>query len=149
MRRMVMMGFALWVAATLVHAADWWKPYGPHQTVRQDIFAFTEKPAVKYLGNDKYEITVAVKGYCDVAAAVVDGEDKVVRHLGSGVLGPNAPAPFQKNSLRQKIYWDGKDDLEVYHKHPEKLRVRVMLGLKPEFDKRLGGTSPYNIPNIS
>ncbi len=31
-------------------------------------------------------------------------------------------------------------------KEPEKLMVRVSLGLKPEFEKRLGGTSPHNMP---
>jgi hypothetical protein len=70
----------------------------------------------------------------------------VVRHLASGVLGKNAPAPFQKNSLKQTIYWNGKDDLDRYEKEPEKLRVRVTLGLKPVFDKRIGGTSGKNIP---
>jgi hypothetical protein len=26
------------------------------------------------------------------------------------------------------------------------LKLRVQLGLNPEFDNRLGGTSPYNLP---
>jgi hypothetical protein len=30
------------------------------------VFEFTEKPGVKNLGNDKYEITFVVKGNCDV-----------------------------------------------------------------------------------
>jgi hypothetical protein len=66
--------------------------------------------------------------------------------LGAGVLGANAPAPLQKNSLKQTLYWNGKDDLDEYVKEPGKMRVRVMLGLKPEFDKRLGVTNPKIIP---
>ncbi len=76
---------------------------------------------MKLVGKDRYEITFAVAskggsadgGYCDVTVAIVDpdkdvsglGRGTVVRHLASGVLGPNAPEPFQKNSLRQTIYW--------------------------------------------
>ncbi len=151
------------VSASLGRAADWWKPYAPPCVERENVFAFTEKPTVKCVGKDRYEITFAVAskggspdgGYCDVTVAIVDpdpakervkGRGLVVRHLASGVLGPNAPAPFQKNSLKQTLYWDGKDDLGHYHKEPERLVVRVSLGLKPVFDKRLGGTSPHNTP---
>ncbi|MBA4387618.1 MAG: hypothetical protein C0404_06525, partial [Verrucomicrobia bacterium] len=123
------------------------KPYSAPCTEREDVFAFTEKPAVKIVAPDKYEITFAVKGNCDVTVGLVDGDGKVVRHLGSGVLGANAPAPFQRNSLKQTIPWDGKHDLGEYHSAPGKLKVRVQLGLKPEFDKALGGASPYRIPN--
>jgi hypothetical protein len=34
------------------------------------------------------------------------------------VLGRNAPEPFQKNSLRQTLLWNGKDDLGEYVKDP-------------------------------
>jgi hypothetical protein len=137
-------------------AADFPKPYSPPCVERENVFAFTERPAIKFLGDDKYEITFAVKGYCDVTAVIIDplrgagGAEQgvVVRHLASGVLGANAPAPFQKNSLKQTIYWDGKDDLDYYVKEPQKMMLRVMLGLKPEFDKLLGGSSPYNPPGF-
>jgi hypothetical protein len=147
---MLVMGYGM------VYGADeWWKPYSPPCTERENVFEFTEKPKVRKVAEDRYEITFAVKGYCDVTVAIIDPDPKkelvpgrgiVVRHLGAGVLGPNAPLPFQKNSLKQTLYWDGKDDLGWYVKEPEKLKVRVSLGLKPQFDKRLGGTSPYNIP---
>jgi hypothetical protein len=122
------------------------KPYSAPCVERENVFSFTAKPTVKNLGNDKYEIAFAVKGYCDVTVGIVDTNGVVVRHLASGVLGANAPAPLQKNSLKQTLYWNGKDDLYEYHKTPEKLKVRVMLGLKPEFDKRLGITNPKSIP---
>ncbi len=66
---------------------------------------------------------------------VVKGRGLVVRHLASGVLGPNAPPPFQKNSLKQTLVWDGKDDLGEDHREPGKLVVRVSLGLKPEIER--------------
>ncbi|MBA4388322.1 MAG: hypothetical protein C0404_10100 [Verrucomicrobia bacterium] len=131
-----------WIA---VAAEDFQKPYSPPCVERESVFEFTEKPAVKTVGPDKYEITFAVKGNCDVTVGIVDTEGRVVRHLGAGVLGANAPAPFQKSSLKQAICWNGKDDLEDYVKEPPKMRVKVSLGLKPEFDKRLGGTNPKNI----
>jgi hypothetical protein len=137
---------ALSAGAPGARADNWAKPYSPPCTERQNVFAFTRKPSVKFLGEDRYEITFAVKGHCDVTAGIIDEAGKVVRHLGSGVLGKNAPAPFRKDSLEQKIHWNGKDDLGRYPDEPEKLKVRVMLGLKPTFDKRLGGTSPYDIP---
>ncbi len=127
-------------------AGDFPKPYAAPCTERENVFAFAEKPAIRLVEKDRYEITFAVTGFCDVAAAIVDADGSAVRHLGAGVLGGNAPAPFQKNSKTQKIYWNGKDDLDVYHKEPEKLKLRVMLGMKPVFDKRLRGTSGKSMP---
>ena len=127
-------------------AADFPRPYDPQCTEREDVFAFTEKPSVELVDKDKYEIAFTVEGYCDVTVAIVDEAGRVVRHIGSGVLGRNAPPPFQKNSLKQTVYWDGKRDLGTYVKEPGKMRVRVMLGLKPEFDKCLGGVSSHNLP---
>jgi hypothetical protein len=132
--------------ALRAHAAGWQKPYRPPCTERANEFAFTEKPKVTLVAKDRYEIAFAVKDYCDVTVGIVDGEGRVVRHLASGVLGANAPEPFRKGSLKQKIYWAGKDDLDRYPRNIEGFRARVSLGLKPEFDKRLGGTSPKNLP---
>jgi hypothetical protein len=149
---MLVMGYGM------VYGADeWWKPYSPPCTERENVFEFTEKPKVRKVAEDRYEITFAVKGYCDVTVAIIDPDPKkelvpgrgvVVRHLGAGVLGPNAPLPFQKNSLKQTLYWDGKDDLGWYMKEPEKLKVRVSLGLKPEFDKLLADYGPHNLPGL-
>ncbi len=158
---------AAWLAAcsspkAIAAEPAWWKPYSPPCVERENVFEFAEQPRVKNLGNDKYEITFAVAskggssdgGYCDVTVAIIDpdptrelvkGRGVVVRHLASGVLGPNAPPPFQKNSTKQTLYWDGKDDLQVYVRDPQKLQVRVSLGLKPEFERHLGGTSPRNL----
>lgn len=122
------------------------KPYSSPCVERENVFEFTERPTVKTVGLDRHEITFAVKGNCDVTVGVVDSTGKIVRHLGSGVLGANAPAPFRKGSVKQTLEWNGKDDLGEYVKEPGKMRVRVSLGLKPEFDRQLGGTSPKNMP---
>jgi len=126
-------------------AAAYQKPYDKQCTERAAVFAFTKKPRVRFLGHDRYEVSFAVKGFCDVTVAVVDGAGKVVRHLASGVLGKNAPAPFQKNSLSQTVFWNGKDDLGRYSREPGKLKIRVMLGLQPEFDRVLFGASPHSL----
>jgi hypothetical protein len=148
MRKLILLSILAWCWSSWA-AEDFPKPYSPPCVERENVFEFAEKPAVKFLGDDKYEITFAVKGACDVTVGIVDEKGVVVRHLGSGVLGSNAPSPYQKNSLKQKIYWDGKCDLDDYVREPAKLRVRVMLGLKPEFDKRLGVTNPKSIPGVS
>ncbi len=121
-------------------APDIYTPYEAKAMERESVFAFIEKPQVKLVAKDRHEISFAVKGNCDVTVSLVDDKGNVVRHLASGVLGKNAPAPFQRNSLSQKVYWDGKDDLGGYVREPEKLKVKVELGLKPVFDKLLGWT---------
>jgi hypothetical protein len=122
-------------------AEEYPKPYRPPCVERENTFQFTEKPAIKLVSKDKYEITFAVKAGCDAVVALVDGEGRVVRHLACGVLGSNAPAPFQK-SLKQKIYWNGKDDMGVYVKEPNKLKLRVQLGMKLTFYRHLGASNP-------
>lgn len=103
---------------------------------RKSVFAFTEKPSVKRNG-DRIEIRFAVKAYCDVAVAIEDANGKIVRHLISGVLGPNAPAPLQKNTLKQNIVWDGKDDFGRYVDDKDELTIRVSLGLDAQYEKSL------------
>ncbi len=139
-------GLVLLVTAGTFAADEWYRPYGAPCVERENVFEFAEKPVVKLVAKDRYEIMFAVKGKCDATVALVDAEGRAVRHLASGVLGSNAPAPFQKNSLEQKIIWDGKDDLGGYVKEPEKLKVRVMLGLKPVFHGLFGTTDPRNLP---
>ncbi|HLX60979.1 MAG TPA: hypothetical protein VKX17_06820 [Planctomycetota bacterium] len=122
---------------------------------RQEIFEFTQKPSIARNG-DRVEISFAAKGFCDATIAIETGgagagnAGKIIRHLVSGVLGPNAPAPFPKNALEQKIVWDSKDDHGNYIDDKDSLTVRVSLGLKPEFErvlyyspkKRIGEAAP-------
>ncbi|MCK6471853.1 MAG: hypothetical protein L6R28_08905 [Planctomycetes bacterium] len=103
---------------------------------REDVFEFAAPPKVTRAG-DRVEITFESKGYCDVTVAIEESTGTIVRHLASGVLGSNAPAPFAKDSLAQKIVWDGKDDLGKYVDDKDNCIVRVSLGLKPQFERTL------------
>ena len=126
--------------STPLRGTTWYTVHGAPQpgTVRKEVFAFTRKPTVEKMAPDRYRISFACKDSCDVTIAVVDARGKIVRHLASGVLGTNAPAPFQKDSLSQELFWDGKDDQKRYVDPPEQFRVRVSLGLKPTFGRILG-----------
>jgi hypothetical protein len=103
---------------------------------RQEPFEFARKPEVT-LDGDRVTITFETKALCDVTVAVEGEDGKIVRHLASGVLGPNAPEPFQKNSKSQTVVWDGKNDFGEYIDDKAACRVRVSLGLKPQFEKTL------------
>lgn len=103
---------------------------------REQVFEFTQKPQVTRNG-DNVTITFESKGFCDVTVTVEDTDGRIIRHLASGVLGPNAPAPFKKNSKKQAIVWDGKDDQGVYVDDKSRCLARVCLGLKPRFERTL------------
>src|SRR5262249_9016758 len=44
---------------------------------------------------------------------------------------------FQKNSLRQVVVWDSKDDQDRYLDDFNQLTIRVSLGLKPRFERTM------------
>lgn len=108
---------------------------------REVVFEFADKPRVTRDG-DRVTIRFASQGFCDATVAIEDPESRIVRHLASGVLGPNAPAPFQRNSKVQTLVWDGKDDQGRYLDQIAGCTVRVSLGLNPRFEKNLYW-SPY------
>lgn len=124
---------------------------------RKDVFKFKRKPTVTRAG-DRIEIAFAAKDYCDVTVAIENAAGKIIRHIGSGVLGDNAPAPFRKGTLEQRLIWDGKDDAGVYIDDKESHVVRVSLGLRPRFESTLlwvpqrrigswqGGKSSVSLP---
>ena len=109
-------------------------PYAGREE-RVEAFEFASKPAVARRSG-KVVIRFAAKHACDATVAIVDAKGKVVRHLGSGVLGRNAPWPFEQDSLSQSIDWDGKDDWG--RAAPWGCRARVSLGLKARLDNILG-----------
>jgi len=108
---------------------------------REQVFEFERKPVVAIDG-DRVTIAFTSKAYCDVTVAIEDADSKIIRHLASGVLGKNAPGPFQQNLLKQTIVWDGKDDQGKYVDDKDSIIVRVSFGLKPQFEKSLY-QSPY------
>jgi hypothetical protein len=94
------------LAALLAHAAlaaDGPNPYTGRQK-RVETFQFAAKPTIVKT-NDGYLIHFASKAACDATVAILDTEGRVVRHLASGVLGNNAPAPFEQGSLEQELVW--------------------------------------------
>jgi hypothetical protein len=82
-------------------------------TVPAGAAQFVSKPTAARVG-ETTEIAFDASAATDVEVAVVGSDGKVVRHLAAGLLGPDAPAPFQKGALAQKVTWDGKDDLGCY-----------------------------------
>jgi len=108
---------------------------------REAVFEFAKKPSVTRAG-DTVTIAFETKGVCDVTVAIEDEQGAIVRHLACGVLGPNAPEPFQKNTKQQAIVWDGKNDKGEYIDEKDRVTVRVSLGLEPRFERALYWT-PY------
>jgi len=139
-RIMSLVGLFVGVAGvTGVDAAD--QAQAPEQRLReefqikrQDVFEFTKPPQVSRSG-DRVTIAFAVKEYCDVTVAIEDTTGRILRHLASGVLGPNAPEPLQKDSLEQVLVWDSKDDQGRYVDETGNVVVRVSLGLRARFER--------------
>lgn len=103
---------------------------------RREVFAFAEKPRLVREG-DRITVAFAAKAGCDATVAVEDADGRIVRHLAAGVLGDNAPPPFQKGRLRQSVVWDGKNDRGRYVEKPSGLTVRVSLGLRARLERVL------------
>ncbi len=103
---------------------------------RQEVFEFTQRPKLNRAENG-VTIDFESKGSCDATVAIEDKDGRIIRHLASGLLGANAPGPFQKNSLRQHLVWDGKDDWGAAVEDLEGCSVRVSLGLKATFERNL------------
>ena len=103
---------------------------------REEVFEFVRKPAVTREG-DRVTVAFESKGLCDATVVIENQEGRIVRHLASGVLGPRAPEPLQKDSKKQTLVWDGKDDRGTYLDDKGALRVRVSLGLQASFEKNL------------
>ena len=103
---------------------------------REEVFTFKTEPKV-IDENGVAKISFETNGFCDVTIVIEDEAGKIIRHLVSGVLGDNAPEPFQAKSKTQVVAWDYKDDAGIYPKGIDKLNVRVSLGLKPQYEKTL------------
>jgi hypothetical protein len=118
---------------------------------REAVFDFAQRPILTRQG-DRVTIAFETKGFCDVTVAVEEDDGKIIRHLASGVLGPNAPVPFQKNTKKQVVLWDGRNDQGVYVDDQDRITVRVSLGLEPRFERTLFWSpkkrSGFNYPAI-
>ncbi|MCX7804341.1 MAG: hypothetical protein N3A38_04030 [Planctomycetota bacterium] len=126
------------IVAALLAAASGAPAFDPDdgRIRREETFEFVRRPSVVREG-DRVTISFETKGFCDVTIAVEDSRGRIVRHLASGVLGPNAPVPFQKNSRSQTVVWDGKNDKGAYVDDKESHTIRVSLGLKARYERNL------------
>ena len=104
---------------------------------RKSVFEFAEQPTLTREG-DSVTVRFASRDYCDATVVVERGDGKILRHLASGVLGANAPAPFKPGSLKQSVTWDGKDEFGKYVDDLHGVRMRVSLGLKARLERNLG-----------
>lgn len=128
---------AVWVAAAPAVGAD-------VVQARPPAPQFKAGPTATADGAN-FRIEFEVNRATDVAVEIQDADGKVVRHLVAGLLGPNAPEPLVKDSLKQSLVWDGKDDDgrstaltagKLDYRGP--FKVRVGLGLLFQYDKVLG-----------
>jgi hypothetical protein len=103
---------------------------------REAVFEFAEKPRATRAG-DNVTVRFETRGFCDVTVAVENRDGRIIRHLASGVLGPKAPPPLQRNSKKQTLLWNGKDDQDVYVDDQAACTIRVSLGLKPQFERTM------------
>ena len=94
-----------------------------------------EGPIVRREG-DRVQIRFALDQPDDVLVRIVDPQGNVLRTIGCGVLGENAPEPFETNTLRQKIAWDGND--REGKTAPAGSMVEVAVGLSPRFERFIG-----------
>lgn len=123
---------AVWACAFTVFGSD----ADAFKVKREPNFTFASPPAVARDG-DRITIRFETQGFCDATVAVEDDAGRILRHLASGLLGDNAPPPFQKSAKAQALLWDGKDDAGAYVDGKERLRIRVSLGLKPKLERSL------------
>jgi len=100
---------------------------------------FADKPKITKVG-DGAKVEFAVSAPIDADVAVLAADGSVVRHLASGLLGANAPAPFKKDSLRQELLWDGKDDFDKPVAGAT-FQIRVRLGQGAELDRFIPSAS--------
>ncbi|HOX05272.1 MAG TPA: hypothetical protein PK280_02630 [Planctomycetota bacterium] len=115
----------LCICAILVNAALAAEPPAPP--------TFAKKPTATKSADGKVRIEFAVDRETDVSVFIVDSGGRVVRHLVSGVLGKNPPAPLAPG-LAQSVEWDGKADWGKPATGGP-FKVRVALGLGAKYDK--------------
>lgn len=91
--------------------------------------SFASAPAVRADGAN-VRIDFEVAQATDVAVEIIDVKGRVVRHLAAGLLGPNAPEPLAKDSLKQSLPWDRADDAGKPVTGPAKVRVGLGMGVR-------------------
>jgi len=100
-------------------------PAAPAEVRKTTEARLQEAPKVARTGGT-VKISFTVTAATDVEVAILNAKGRVVRHLGAGLLGKNAPEPFKKDSLSQTLDWDLRDDAgRPAIGDPFKVRVRA------------------------
>jgi hypothetical protein len=109
---------------------------------------FVKGPTVK-AGKRGVAIAFEVNTPTDVAVWIEDETGERVRHLAAGLLGPNAPPPLRRDSLKQDLVWDHRDD-RGERVGPGAYRVKVGLHAEAGLDRVIGwDPSPKEIQGIA
>lgn len=87
---------------------------------------FAAKPTARP-DREGVRIDFVLSAPTDVVLDVIDRTGRVVRHLGAGVLGDNAPPPFVAGSLRQSIFWDRKKAEQAIQKSERRCLISNSL----------------------
>lgn len=110
---------------------------------------FVNQPALSKDSPGQYVVSFEVSENTDVTVAIIDPRDStIVRHLAGGALGSNAPAPFARGTLAQRILWDGRDDFGAPVPSPELKLARVRAGMSVQLTD-LVGDNPYAFQGIN
>ncbi len=89
-------------------------------------------PTVDKQGGE-WRIRFELDRFDDVAVRAKGPEGKILHNIACGVLGPNAPEPFEKGSLTQEIAWDGTD--AAGRPLAGEYSIEVAVGLAPRLEK--------------
>jgi hypothetical protein len=82
-------------------------------------------------------ISFALDSPDDIWLYAADPESGEALHtIACGVLGPNAPEPLAKNTLKQRVFWDG-EDLDG-RQIADKAEIRLSVGCEPTFERFIG-----------
>lgn len=103
------------------------------------------EPATRKTRNG-WTISFALDRPDDVEVRILDAAGSVVRRLGCGVLGANAPEPFRKDQLAQDLFWDGLD--AAGKPAPPGCRAEVRVGLTPRFEQFIGHDPASIVPQL-
>ncbi len=104
---------------------------------------FVHEPTMVKVG-DRFEVRFAVSASTDVEVSILDNDNRIVRHLAAGVIGPeaNSPAPLTKG-LSQRVGWDGTDD-DGQPAGPGPFSARVRAGLTPALVRIIANPAQIN-----
>jgi hypothetical protein len=95
-------------------------------------------PKVTTESEDKIKIEFSVSNEIDVTVNIINNAGQVVCHLAAGVVGYNAPTPFQKG-LKQTLFWEFTNDFGQKVSKTDSYKVDIKVGMDLKYDKIIVG----------